>query len=298
MLGPLRSLRSEKIAILVQREVSVIRPLTVRRCASAAQQLVAGACDLSGLSTTQYIETMTAGAALKFFCNEVSTPPYALIAQKQYKKYADLRGTTIIIGGINDITHIFIDKMLAAGGVKPDQFDLIYAGATPDRYSALRSGSVAAALLFPPFDFRAVDEGYTNLGSLPDVMPPFPFTGFTVRADFLAKNRGLVVDFTKAYLRAVRWVNDPANRDKAIDLLVSRTNVSRSDGQRSYDELVTKYRIFPSGGLTTDRAMAIVSNALVDLKVLKPPLPAPGTFYDNSIVRRAITELAREPRTM
>jgi NitT/TauT family transport system substrate-binding protein len=188
--------------------------------------------------------------------------------------------------------------MMASGGVKPDQFDLVYAGATPDRYSALRSGSVAAALLFPPFDFRAVDEGYINVGSLPDVMPPFPFTGWTIRTDFLAKNAALVVDFTKAYLRGARWINDPANRDKAIELLLSRTNVSRSDAQRSYDELVGKYRIFPSDGLTTDRTMSVVIEALEELKVLKPPLPGPGTFYQNTIVRQAIAELAREPRTL
>ncbi len=84
--------------------------------------------------------------------------------------------------------------MMASGGVKPDQFDLIFAGATTDRYTALRSGSVSAALLFPPFDFRAIDDGYNNVGSLPDVMPPFPFTGWTVRTDFLAKNQSLVVD--------------------------------------------------------------------------------------------------------
>jgi ABC-type nitrate/sulfonate/bicarbonate transport system substrate-binding protein len=274
-----------------------VQPSLVNSIASAAQQLIAGACDMTGLSTTQYIETVTAGASLKFFCNQVTTPPYSLIAQKQFKKYADLRGTTIIIGGMNDITHIFIDKMMASGGVKPDQFDLIYAGATPDRYSALRSGSVAAALLFPPFDFRAIDEGYSNIGSLPDVMPPFPFTGWTVRTDFLAKNAALVVDFTKAYLRGARWVNDPANRAKAIDLLLSRTNVSRSDAQRSYDELVGKYRIFPSDGATTDRSISIVIDALAELKILKPPLPRPGSFYDNSIVRRAVAELAREPRT-
>ena len=128
-------------------------------------------------------------------------------------------------------------------------------------------------------------------------MPPFPFTGWTVRTDFLAKNPGLVVDFAKAYLRGARWVNDPANRDKAIDLLLSRTNVTRSDAQRSYDELVGKYRIFSSDGLTTDRSMSIVIDALAQLKLLNPPLPAPGSFYDNSIAKRAIAELAREPGT-
>ncbi len=94
----------------------------------------------------------------------------------------------------------------------------------------------------------------------------------------------------------MRWINEPANREKAIDLLLSRTNVSQSDAQRSYDELVAKYRIFPSDGLTTDRSISIVIDSLVELNVLKPPVPAPGSFYDNSIVTRAVAELARESR--
>jgi ABC-type nitrate/sulfonate/bicarbonate transport system substrate-binding protein len=114
----------------------------------------------------------------------------------------------------------------------------------------------------------------------------------------LAKNADLIVDFTKAYLRGARWVNDAANRDKAVDLLLSRTNVTRSDAQRSYDELIAKYRIFPADGLTTDRSMSIVIDALAQLQILKQPLPRAGSFYDNSIVRRADAELAREPRTI
>jgi hypothetical protein len=77
-------------------------------------------------------------------------------------------------------------------------------------------------------------------------------------------------------------------------MLLSRTNVSPSDAQRSYDELIAKYRIFPADGLTTDRSLSIVISALVDLKVLKPPVPSPGSFYDNAIVRRAVAEIARE----
>src|ERR1700735_5725651 len=47
----------------------------VNSIASAAQQLIAGACDLTGLSTTQYIETVTAGGSLQFFFNHATTAP-------------------------------------------------------------------------------------------------------------------------------------------------------------------------------------------------------------------------------
>lgn len=274
-----------------------VQETLVSSIAACAQQLVAGACDITGLSTTQFIETRTGGGAITFFLNQVTTPPYTLVALKQYKKYADLRGKTIIIGGVNDITHIFIDRMMATGGVKPDEFDLVYAGSTADRYSALHSGSVAAALLFPPFDFRAIDEGYSNLGSLPDAMPPFPFTGYVVRNDYLAKNPQPVLDFTKAYLRGTQWLLDPANRQKAIDMLAKTSNLPAADVGKSYDVLVGKYKVFPADGLTTDKTFSVVVDALVALKVLKPPLPPLASYYDNAIVRRALADLAKEPKT-
>jgi NitT/TauT family transport system substrate-binding protein len=264
--------------------------------AATAQQMAAGSLDFGELSSTQLVEADQGGAAFKYFCNRVITPPYAIIAQKQYKKYADLKGRMIIIGGVNDITRIFTEKMLATGGVKPDDVSYTYAGGTNERYAALLSGSVAAAILFPPFDFHAVAEGYSNLGNLQDVMSGFPFVGFAASDKYAQAHPDVLIDFTKGYLRAVRWLNDPANKARAIDILIKKTNTNLDDAQKTYDELITRFKVFPSTGQSTPKTFDQVIDALAQLKILKAPLPPPTAFYDNRFVDQANAQLAREPK--
>ncbi len=264
--------------------------------AACAQQLVAGSLDLGEISSTQIVEATQGGGALKYVLEETDNAAYTFVAQKQYKKYADLKGKLVIIGGVNDITVIFTRKMFASGGLKFEDVDYTYAGGTADRYAALKSGSVAATLLAPPFSFRAIDEGYNVLGTLHDVMPTFPFVGWAATDTYAQAHPDIVTSFIKAQLRATRWLNDPANRSKAIDILVKRANSTPELAGKSYNELVVVNKSFPNVGQTSPKTFQTVLDALASLKVLTPPLPPPTKFFDNRYVDRATAELNREPK--
>ena len=54
--------------------------------------------------------------------------------------------------------------MLAPHGVKPGEFDMVFAGATSARASALLAGAVDAAILLPPFNFQAEARASTISG--------------------------------------------------------------------------------------------------------------------------------------
>lgn len=271
-----------------------LQVVTLQSTAAAAQQAIVGAVDLGLVSSTQLVEAVEGGAPLKAYCNQMSTPAYSIVAQKSIKRYADLKAKTIVVGGINDATRIFAEKMIAKGGLKPTDYDETYAGATTDRYAALLSGSVAAAILFPPWDFRAADEGYTMLGNLSAAMPAFTYTGYVGRADLGAQHGDVLTDFAKGYLRAVRWLNDPANRAHALEILIERTRVTADDARRTYDEVIAQQKIFPGDGRMNDRMLEVVLDMLGDLKLIKPPYPAPGKYYDNRFVDAANAQLARE----
>jgi NitT/TauT family transport system substrate-binding protein len=269
----------------------------VNSVAGIAQQVLAGSLDLAEVSSTQVVEAVQHGATMRYLCESISTPPYSFLAQKQYKRYADLKGKTIIIGGPADITVVFTQKMLASGGLKMTDVDFTYAGATSDRYAALKSGSVAAAILFPPFAFRAADEGYSLLGTLTSVMPPFPFGGWVATDAYRQSHPDIMIDYAKGYLRAVRWLIDPANRARAVEVLVKQANVSADDAAKSYDLLVVQSKAFSPTGIIAPRSFATVIDALAEIKLIAPPLPNPAMFYDNRFVTQANAQLAREPKT-
>jgi NitT/TauT family transport system substrate-binding protein len=270
--------------------------IVVGSAAGTAQQAIAGSIDIAEISSTSIVEANQNGATLRYFCERMSTPPYTFVAQKQYKRYADLKGKTVMIGGPADITVIFTEKMFASGGLKMSDVDFTYAGGTPERYAALKSGSIAATILFPPFDYRAADEGYPILGTLTAVLPAFPFVGWAATDKYAQSHSDVMVDFTKGYLRGVRWLNDPANRTKALEILIKRTNTQQVDAEKTYDIMVGKNKAFPSTGVTPPKMFATVVDALAQIKILTAPLPPASNFYDNRYVDQANAQLNREPK--
>src|SRR5207302_2665798 len=60
--------------------------------------------------------------------------------KRDIKSIAGLKGKTIIVGGAKDITRIFVDRMLAPHGVKPGEFDYVFAGARSEERRVGKEG--------------------------------------------------------------------------------------------------------------------------------------------------------------
>src|SRR5689334_13904733 len=137
----------------------------IQSSAALVQQLTGGSLDLA-LSTglADPIRAIDKGSPVAIVRIEMQAPPYALLAKPAIKRWADLKGKTISIGGPKDITRIYLERMAAPNGLKTGEYDTVFAGATSARFSALQSGAVDAAILLPPFNFYAESAGFTNLG--------------------------------------------------------------------------------------------------------------------------------------
>ena len=184
--------------------------------------------------------------------------------------------------------------MIATGGLKPADYDEVYAGATPERYAALKSGSVAASIILPPWDFVAIDEGFVSLGSFPAVVPVFPYTGFVGHTDLATKRPEAVAGFVKGYPRGVRWLNDPANKARAVSILAANVNTKTDVGNRTYDEIVIKSKCFPSTAHLEPKSLQVVADMLAQIGAVKPPIPALDLLIDNRFANAADAELKRE----
>src|ERR1700719_3134498 len=144
-----------------------VKPDLIYVPASAAviQQLAAGSLDVT-MSTglVDPIRAVDQGAALALARFEVQAPPYAMMAKSNIKSLKDLKGKVISVGGAKDITRTYAERMLAPHGLKPGDYDFVYAGATTARAQALLGGAVDAAILLPPSNFQIESAGYNDLG--------------------------------------------------------------------------------------------------------------------------------------
>lgn len=264
--------------------------------AGVAQQLTGGAFDIAEVTTTQMVLAVEGGAPIVSIENSGSGVPYLLIAKKGYTSVAQLKGKLISIGGPKDITRPFMDTIMAHAGLKPDDWTYTFAGASSDRFAALVAGAIDATLLAPPFSFRAISQGFPVLDEVPKYFPDFPYITWAVRPAWAKDHADVVVAFVKAELEAARWLNDPANRRKAIALLMEETNSTESDAGKSYDVFVRRQRYFSNDGTFAPASFARVVQAMIGAGMLAPPAPPAAKFYDNTYARQADAQLAARRR--
>lgn len=253
----------------------------------AAQQLAAGALNIGYSGFPDFVRATNHGAPVKIMINAIGTPPYGVYAKPAIKKTADLKGRTVSIGAAKDITLIYVEALLAAGGLKAKDVDFHYAKATQDRFAALISGGADAAILYPPATFRAAAQGFTHLGEIGDHLKDFPFTVWAVNTDWAAKNRPALLAYVKAYGRAVRWLYDPANKEKAVDFLVKYSKQTRQDSVDTYDYFINKTKAISRDGLISEATYKSMTDGLIGLGDMKPPVPPISKFFDASFVNEA-----------
>src|SRR4029453_10373997 len=91
----------------------------IQSSAALVQQLTAGSIDLA-LSTglADPIRAIDKGAPIAIVRIEMQAPPYALLAKPDIKRWTDLKGKTISIGGPKDITRTYLARMAEPHGHK------------------------------------------------------------------------------------------------------------------------------------------------------------------------------------
>src|SRR5256886_8369942 len=240
-------------------------PVFIQSAAALAPQLRAGSIDLAlspGLADP--IRAIDKGSPVAIVRIEMQAPPYALLAKPAIKRWADLKGKTISIGGPKDITRIYLERMADPNGLKAGDYDTVFAGATSARFSALQSGAVDAAILLPPFNFYAESAGFTNLGLTIDYAKELPFTGTVVGRAWTSARKATLDKVLAVNSKSMAWFSDPANRAEAIKIMVEASKLKEGDVAKSYDFL-HENQFFEKTGMVSKTKMDALLNALKSL---------------------------------
>src|SRR5687768_10668626 len=220
----------------------------IQSSGAVLQQLAAGSLDtVLSAGLTDPINAIDKGAPISLVRLEMQLAPYAINAKAQHKKFEELKGKIVMVDGPKSITKMYLERMLAANNMKPNDVDLVFAGATAARFQALQSGAIDATILLPPFSFAAEAAGYGNLGLIADFAKDLPFTGAAVNKNWAAKNADLVRRFLGVHNKSVAFFLDRNNRKEAIDILVEASKLKRDVIEQTYDFLHSRPFIEGSG---------------------------------------------------
>ena len=237
----------------------------VQSSAQMIQQLTSGSLDIT-MSTglVDPIRALDKGSPIAIVRLESQSPPYALVAKPAIKSFKDLKGKIISLGGPKDITRIYVERMLAPSGVKPGEFDMVFAGATSARAQALLSGAVDAAILLPPFNFQAVAQGFNELGLTVDFTPELPFSGTVVNLAWAKSHQDLLARVLAAHAKSIAWFNDDRNRAEAVKMMVDVSKLKSDEVEKAYD-FFRKGKFFEPTGKISRKKLGALVEALVGL---------------------------------
>ncbi len=200
------------------------------------QQLVGGSVDLVvSTGINEPIHAAAKGAKVGILRIVGKVPPYAIMALPAIHSLKELKGKTIAIGGLTDITRLYFDRMLEPNGIKWGEYDPIVVGSTTGRMAALKSGAVAATMVLPPYNFQMEAQGFNTVGLAVDYAPDLPFTASVLSLAWAAKHPDLAHGINDAFDEGLAWLKDPANKAEAIDILVTKQGLPQAEVTQSYD---------------------------------------------------------------
>jgi ABC-type nitrate/sulfonate/bicarbonate transport system substrate-binding protein len=205
---------------------------------AVTQQLTAGSLDVAlSVGITSPIHAIDKGASLALIRIVGNVAPYALIGKPGLKSIADLKGKTIATGQITDINTVYLERMMAAHGLKKGDYEILSIGVAAARYAALKAGVADAAIVLPQLNFQAASAGYPTLGLTADYTKDLPFTGMAVNRRWATANTPVAKRILSATDKSIAWLADPSNRAEAIGLLVKHARSNAEDAAASYDYL-------------------------------------------------------------
>ena len=213
------------------------------------QQLAAGALNIGQAATDQTLRAIVRGAPIRIVAGAASNAPFRMVAAKGTRGWGELKGRMISVGGLTDVTLYFLRVMALRNGLADKDYDLLYGGGTPNRFAQLLSGAVAAAMLTNPQDFVALEQGFVDLGSVPDYLPHWAQNTIEVDTRWALQHRAEVLAFLRVHLRATRYFYDPANRAEVIAILAKHTRTNPDVAAKTYDLYVRQQVIAPDAAL-------------------------------------------------
>jgi NitT/TauT family transport system substrate-binding protein len=203
------------------------------------QQLTAGSLDIVATTgTAEPIHAVDKGANNIAIARIVGlNSPYALEAKPTISSIKDLKGKTLVLGGLVDITAIYWNRMAEANGLKKGDVDITTVGATAGRFAALKSGTVDATMVLPPFNFLAEAAGFKNLGLVIDYVKDYPFTTLVVSKPWASAHMELAKRLLAALDESATWFYTPGNRDALIQMGAQHFKIDPAEAAQSLDFL-------------------------------------------------------------
>ena len=147
----------------------------------------------------------------------------------------DFRGKVLAVDApASGFAYVLYEILRRHGLQLGVDYTVVPIGGGAQRFQALIAGSVDGTLLNNGFEIRAQAAGRPLFETVFDVADPYQGSVAASITAWLESHQDVAVRFTRAFYAATRWSFDPANRNEAIQLLMSQPNTTQALAERFY----------------------------------------------------------------
>lgn len=134
-----------------QKNGIFLEEIIIRGGTNVTRAVLSNTIPIGRINPDYVIDAMEKGAHVKIVSGAMEKLPYDLVARPEIKVGTALKGKTIGVDSLTGGTTLMLREVTEkAYGLKPNDYKLLVVGTSPDRYAALKGGSVQATFMGPP----------------------------------------------------------------------------------------------------------------------------------------------------
>jgi NitT/TauT family transport system substrate-binding protein len=203
--------------------------------AMAHNALLAGEAQYHGLADSG-LRLAAKGLPLKAIFFGANRPMYYLVAQKDIRTVAELKGKRIGVSQFGGTSDLSARLALRHYGVEPEKDALlIQIGAEGTRMAALRAGSVGAIIVPVPAVAVLKREGFNEVSFVGDVVE-FASNGYTTTEQRIKEHPQEVKKVVRALYRGLRYAKE--NPEGTVGVIQKEWKVDPDIAKESYRAIV------------------------------------------------------------
>ncbi len=251
----------------------------------ASRALLSGDVDVATVGGAG-LPPVLSGAPLRFIFTTYNRPMFWLFGKAEIRSVKELKGKKVGVSGIGSGPDSLLREALRRNALEGRDVAILSLGVMPTIYSGLQSGVVDAAMLSPPFTFRAEEDGFRELIAFPKQDLVEMQGSILIKESFLQSDPATLEKFIRATYKGFLYIKQ--NRSGTIPILGRYLQVKEELAAKAYEQVV-RPAMTQDGTLNEEMQKKAVENVLkrLDLKEA-PPL---SRIFDFSIARKVVTDL-------
>jgi len=172
------------------------------------------------------------GLPLKVVSHDFKSLLFYLMGNSNVQSGQDLKGKKVAVASLSGTGALATRASLRALGVDPDKdVTLIVIGAASIRMAALEAGSVEAAIMPVPWNFRLTQKGFKELIFAGKVLTQ-PLTGIATSRERVERNPEQIKKMLRGFLRSLKAVK--ADKKDVVEFIGRRFSLDPATAEATY----------------------------------------------------------------